>query len=164
MKQVKEDILNFIEKHYSELKVTLHINTKDNPEKGNLYLTAIGSSIESGDEGLVGRGNRINGLITPCRPMAIEGACGKNPVYHVGKLYNIVAQKIANKLYELTNDNVEVYIISQNGRALKNPWKVIVVLNKNKISSKDVKTIVNDKLQKIPEIKYSLLKGKITLY
>jgi S-adenosylmethionine synthetase len=163
LEHARENVLDFVKKLGFGLKVALHVNTKDNPERGNLYLTAIGSSIESGDEGLVGRGNRINGLITPCRPMAIEGACGKNPVYHVGKLYNIVAQEIAKKLYELTNTEVEVYVISQNGRALQDPWKVIVALKKNKINPKDIRTVIADELQRIPKIKYLLLKGKIPL-
>jgi S-adenosylmethionine synthetase len=68
---------------------------RDIPDRDELYLTYTGSSIESGDEGVVGRGNRVTGLITPLRPMNIEGASGKNPVYHVGKLYNLAAQRIA---------------------------------------------------------------------
>ncbi|MFH7873110.1 MAG: methionine adenosyltransferase, partial [Candidatus Aenigmatarchaeota archaeon] len=164
LQHVRDDILDFIKKFNLSFKISLHINTKDNLKKGNLYLTAIGSSIESGDEGLVGRGNRINGLITPCRPMAIEGACGKNPVYHVGKLYNLVAQKIANKLYILTNKNVEVYLISQNGRALQDPWKVIVVLEGAKINYKEIKTTIDSELQNISKLKYLFIRGKISLY
>ena len=78
-------------------KIKLHINTRDNYENSELYLTAIGSSIESGDEGLVGRGNRINGVISPMRRMSMEGACGKNPVYHIGKIYYVAAQEISKK-------------------------------------------------------------------
>ena len=50
------------------------------PQLGAHYLTAIGSSIKNGDEGLVGRGNRIQGLISPTRLMSIEGTAGKNPI------------------------------------------------------------------------------------
>jgi S-adenosylmethionine synthetase len=53
-------------------KFFYHINTRDDYEACELYLTAIGSSIESGDEGLVGRGNRINGVISPMKPMSME--------------------------------------------------------------------------------------------
>ena len=69
----------------------MSINTRDDAARQELYLTAIGSSIESGDEGVVGRGNRANGLISMLRPMSVEGVSGKNPVYHVGKLYNLAA-------------------------------------------------------------------------
>ncbi|MHA1487030.1 MAG: methionine adenosyltransferase, partial [Promethearchaeota archaeon] len=58
-------------------------------KKKILYLTITGTSAEAGDDGEVGRGNRSNGLITPCRPMSLEAVCGKNPINHVGKLYNV---------------------------------------------------------------------------
>lgn len=46
---------------------------------GRPYLTALGSVADTGDVGVVGRGNRVNGLITPMRPMSIEAPAGKNP-------------------------------------------------------------------------------------
>ncbi|HUI38467.1 MAG TPA: methionine adenosyltransferase, partial [Thermoplasmata archaeon] len=47
--------------------VAIDINTADDPELGRFYLTVTGLSMEAGDDGSVGRGNRANGLITPCR-------------------------------------------------------------------------------------------------
>lgn len=44
---------------------------------------------------VTGRGNRVNGFVTPCRPMSLEAAAGKNPVTHIGKIYNVLAQRIA---------------------------------------------------------------------
>src|SRR5678816_4896815 len=60
--------------------------------------TVTGSSAEAGDDGEVGRGNRVSGLITPYRPMTMEAAAGKNPVSHVGKLYHVIANRIASRL------------------------------------------------------------------
>lgn len=80
-------------------QASFRLNARDIVERDELYLTFTGSSIESGDEGLVGRGNRVNGLITPLRAMNLEGANGKNPVYHVGKLYNVAARLIAQRLH-----------------------------------------------------------------
>jgi S-adenosylmethionine synthetase len=74
------------------------VNTADCPSGNTLYLTVTGTSAEAGDDGQVGRGNRVNGLITPCRPMSLEAAAGKNPVTHVGKIYNVLAREIAEKL------------------------------------------------------------------
>jgi len=71
------------------------VNTGDDPGSGAIYLTVTGTSAEAGDDGQVGRGNRVNGLITPCRPMSLEAAAGKNPVSHVGKIYNVLAQRIS---------------------------------------------------------------------
>lgn len=169
LEQVKVDILKFIEKIDSTLKVNLYIDTisgrkHDDKERDHLYLTAIGSSIESGDEGLVGRGNRINGLITPCRPMVMEASCGKNPVYHAGKLYSITAERISEKLYDLTGSNVEVYVVSQKGRALQDPWKIIVALEKIPKNSKKLTDAILRELDIIPRYKHMLLNGKINLF
>ena len=65
------------------------VNAADDPSAGAIYLTVTGTSAEAGDDGQVGRGNRVNGLITPGRPMSLEAATGKNPVTHVGKIYNV---------------------------------------------------------------------------
>jgi len=74
------------------------VNTADGTTPDSLYLTVTGTSAEAGDDGQVGRGNRANGLITPFRPMSLEAIAGKNPVTHVGKLYNVVAGRIARAL------------------------------------------------------------------
>ena len=100
LERSRQDIETIIKRMAPHLKFFININTRDDFDTLELYLTATGSAIESGDEGLVGRGNRINGLITPCRPMCIEGVCGKNPVYHTGKIYNLVAKAIAERLYK----------------------------------------------------------------
>jgi S-adenosylmethionine synthetase len=76
----------------------VRINAADCPHANTVYLTVTGTSAEAGDDGQVGRGNRVNGLITPCRPMSLEAAAGKNPVTHVGKIYNVLAREIAETL------------------------------------------------------------------
>ena len=65
--------------------VELYLNTRDNEETDDFYLTLFGSALESGDEGAVGRGNRVNGVIPFTQRVTLEAACGKNPVYHVGR-------------------------------------------------------------------------------
>ncbi len=101
-----------IEKIITQKKIRnseLHVNTRDNYKLRELYLTAIGSSIESGDEGLAGRGNRVNKLISPTRPMSMEGACGKNPVNHIGKIYYVAAFDLAHKIHTRFGIENEVY-------------------------------------------------------
>jgi S-adenosylmethionine synthetase len=82
----------------TELEFEAMVNAADGETPDSLYLTVTGTSAEAGDDGQVGRGNRINGLITPYRPMSLEAAAGKNPVSHVGKLYNVVASRLAARL------------------------------------------------------------------
>jgi S-adenosylmethionine synthetase len=79
-------------------EVTVDVNTADDPDRNSVYITVTGTSAEAGDDGEAGRGNRANGLITPYRPMTLESVAGKNPVNHVGKLYPIAAQRIADAL------------------------------------------------------------------
>lgn len=112
-----------------DVPARFRINLRDIPARDELYLTYTGSSIESGDEGVVGRGNRVSGLITPFRPMNIEGASGKNPVYHVGKLYNVAAHRLAAALAEMTGGYAEVHLISATGQRLDRPWRVHIRLS-----------------------------------
>jgi S-adenosylmethionine synthetase len=74
------------------------VNAADAADGSSLYLTVTSTSAEAGDDGQVGRGNRVNGLITPGRPMSLEAAAGKNPVSHVGKIYNVLARNIAEAI------------------------------------------------------------------
>ncbi|MGQ9468690.1 MAG: methionine adenosyltransferase [Nitrososphaerales archaeon] len=161
---IKSLIKEYLYDIYPDNDVELFINTRDDYEKQDIYLTAIGSSIESGDEGLVGRGNRINGLMTPLRPMSIEGICGKNPVYYVGKIYNIVAFNIANSLYKETNQPNEVFLVGQNGRDLLSPWKSIVKIYESQPNEELISSIIEKKLEEIPKITQRLLRKEIKLY
>jgi len=87
-------------------------------ESGHPYLTLCGSSIECGDDGQVGRGNRYNGLITPCRPMTIEAYHGKNNKNHVGKLYQKIAFERAKEIYKQTGKYTEVILVSKIGKPI----------------------------------------------
>jgi len=82
----------------SRAPVEITVNAADGDTEDSIYLTVTGTSAEAGDDGEVGRGNRVNGLITPCRPMSMEAAAGKNPISHVGKLYHLAAGRIAREL------------------------------------------------------------------
>ncbi|MDQ0750188.1 S-adenosylmethionine synthetase [Streptomyces africanus] len=139
------------------------LNARDVPEKDELYLTYTGSSIESGDEGVVGRGNRVNGLITPLRPMNLEGANGKNPVYHVGKLYNIAAQRLAERLHEATGEHAEVHLVSATGQRLDQPWRVLVRLASPDVEVDKVQALVEEALSEFPALTDELVSDGIVL-
>jgi S-adenosylmethionine synthetase len=108
--------------------VAVEVNTADGNTADSIYLTVTGTSAEAGDDGQVGRGNRVNGLITPYRPMSIEAAAGKNPVTHVGKLYNVLAQRIAASIVRENAGVEEVYcsLLSQIGRPINEPQLIDV--------------------------------------
>ncbi|KRT56565.1 methionine adenosyltransferase [endosymbiont of Ridgeia piscesae] len=160
-----------------EAKLTTHkqvmvtINAADDIATKSIYLTVTGTSAESGDDGEVGRGNRVNGLITPYRPMNMEAAAGKNPVTHVGKLYNIVAQQIADSLVQELDEIEEAYcyLVSQIGSPINEPK--IVDLRLQLRSDADIEgqrssiaEIVHDKLTNISLIQQMLTDRSIHVY
>jgi S-adenosylmethionine synthetase len=140
-----------------DVPVRFRINTRDILSQDELYLTYTGSSIESGDEGVVGRGNRVTGLITPLRPMNIEGASGKNPVYHVGKLYNLAAHRLAARLSETTGGYAEVHLVSATGQRLDRPWRVLIRLAAIEPSLDKVHAMIRETLNGFPALTDEIL-------
>ena len=110
--------------------VVVSVNAADDPEANSVYLTVTGTSGEAGDDGEVGRGNRANGLITPYRPMNMEAAAGKNPVTHVGKIYNVVARLMAERIVNEIAVVQEAYcfLVSRIGQPVHEPQRVEVKL------------------------------------
>ena len=129
-----------------------------------MYLTVTGSSIESGDEGLVGRGNRINGIISPTRLMSMEGACGKNPVYHIGKIYYVTANEISKKIYNKFNIKNEVVLISQSGRDLLDPWVVCVSVPTDFNNIASIENYVKEEISQIPEYTKQLIEQQLQVF
>lgn len=145
------------------IDTTIRLNTRDVPERDELYLTYTGSSIESGDEGVVGRGNRVNGLITPLIPMNLEGANGKNPVYHVGKLYNLAAVRLAQRIHEETGDHAEVHMMSVTGQRLDQPGRVLVRLATAEPQLDKVQALVAETLESFPALTEELVHEGVLL-
>ncbi|MGF1465769.1 MAG: methionine adenosyltransferase [Sandaracinaceae bacterium] len=103
--------------------LAVDLNAADDPDRGSIYLTVTGTSAEAGDDGEAGRGNRENGLITPFRPMTLESVAGKNPVSHVGKIYNVVARRLAERLVAERSEvaAAECHLVSTIGRPVREP-------------------------------------------
>jgi S-adenosylmethionine synthetase len=129
--------------------VRVHYNTLDVKGRGigGVYLSLLGTSAEDADSGQVGRGNRVNGLISMNRPMGTEAASGKNPVSHVGKIYNVLAHKMAQEIYETSEGVKEVYVLllSTIGTPIDRPKMASaqILLERGK-KIKDVATNVQD--------------------
>lgn len=147
------------------------VNGSDDPDAGSVYLTVTGLSAEAGDDGQVGRGNRVNGLITPHRPMSLEAAAGKNPVSHVGKLYNLTAHAAARALVEELPSvrHAQVFFVSCIGRPIDRPdlAQVRVVLRdpaELPALSAKIGEVVSSALAGLPELLPRLLRGDIRVY
>lgn len=110
---VQKDIMRFVDGFKGFKGMEVHFNTLDKEGRGlgGIYLSLLGTSAEDADSGQVGRGNRVNGLISLNRPLGTEAAAGKNPVSHVGKIYNVFAHKIAKEIYEKIEGIKEVYVL-----------------------------------------------------
>lgn len=125
--EVLADVRAFVQREVGDAfaRVQVDLNTLDVPGRGEggMYLTVLGTSAEGADCGEVGRGNRVNGVIALNRPMGTEAAAGKNPVAHVGKIYNILSHQIAAAIYREVEGVEEVYVwlCSQIGRPIDDP-------------------------------------------
>lgn len=153
-------------------KVTVHVNTADQAKRGDYYLTLTGTSAEMGDDGAVGRGNRVNGLITPFRTASLEAAAGKNPVSHVGKIYNVMSLLIAQDIVAKVPAarDVSVYILSQIGQPLDQPLMATATVHPKSGSltpslRADVEAIIDEHLQHDPaRIREKLKTGELKMY
>jgi S-adenosylmethionine synthetase len=139
-------------------EVSVEINMADDPGRGSVYITVTGTSAEAGDDGQAGRGNRANGLITPYRPMTLESAAGKNPVSHVGKLYQIAAQRIAEALTSEISAirAAECVLVSRIGHPIDDPQMADVRLELTNDSrpetyALEVERIVSRVLGELPQ-------------
>ncbi len=125
--KIENSILDLSAKLVPNKKVNVGVNVGDDLDRGVMFLTITGTSAENGDDGIVGRGNRTSGLITPThsRPQSLEAAAGKNPINHVGKIYSIMAQLISKEIFKRAGgDAIEVYVRlqSQIGHPINKPW------------------------------------------
>lgn len=170
--EVREKVLDLAAKLVPDYDVNVYINTGDTPEKGIFYLTYTGTSSEHGDDGMTGRGNRVNGLITPLRPMSLEATAGKNPVSHVGKIYNVAAMIAANKIADAVSDAEEVYVklLSQIGRPIDEPLAASVMVNPGEgkelsaSEKEEIRGIIEEIIGNITRITDIILNGETILF
>jgi S-adenosylmethionine synthetase len=167
-----QEIVNFVEKKSYFDKVIVGLNTLDIKGRGidGVYVTVLGTSAEAGDSGQVGRGNRTNGIIPLNRPYCSEAAAGKNPVSHVGKIYNTLTHKIAGEVYKNVSGLEEVYIwlLSQIGNPIDQPAIAaaqVVMKGPNSFDSvkKEIEEVVNCELENISKFTMDLARGKIPI-
>ncbi len=168
--EVEEDVNRFVRSRVKFDTANVNINTLDKKGRGmdGIYLTVLGTSADDGDGGQVGRGNRPTGVIPLNRPTCSEAAAGKNPVSHVGKIYNLLTYEIANRVYEKVPGIKEVYVwlLSQIGRPINEPKVagVELILDKGvefKPTSKLASEIVRAELNSINDFTDRLTQGKI---
>jgi S-adenosylmethionine synthetase len=170
--EIKEKVLDVASKIAPNYDVRVYVNSGDIPEEEVFYITVTGTSAEHGDDGATGRGNRVNGLITPMRPMSLEAAAGKNPVNHIGKIYNVVATELAQLIYTKVPNVREVYVrlLGQIGRPIDDPLIADVSLLMERgvsVSSNvraEIASLVDEYLSKLPQLTERFLVGAVQLF
>ena len=153
------------------LDIDAVINPADDLDHGEVYLTVTGTSAEAGDDGEVGRGNRVGGLITPYRVMTLEAAAGKNPVSHVGKLYHLVSERIASSVTtELHGiEDATCVMVSEIGRPVDDPQVIDIGLVAQdaqlpRTVRAAVEEIARSQLGRMNTLRDELLAELLTLY
>ena len=152
----------------TDLEISVAINTAD--AEDSVYLTVTGTSAEGGDDGQVGRGNRVNGLITPLRPMTLEAAAGKNPISHVGKLYNVVAQQIAEDLVHSLPEVEEAHVllVSEIGKPITEPQLCQTWVSVSQVSLRvltpEIRRIVARHLESLPQLYRLILEDQVRVF
>jgi S-adenosylmethionine synthetase len=171
----KEEILERLKEldmNNSFKNVNFSINTLDKTGRGidGIYLTVTGTSADGADSGQVGRGNRVNGLISLNRPAGSEAAAGKNPVSHVGKIYNVLSFKIANEIFARISGLKEVYVwmLSQIGQSIDEPKIVaaqVVPGDQTSIEKikREIAEVVDSELSNLNQFVNDLAKGKYSI-
>ncbi|MBI5286423.1 MAG: S-adenosylmethionine synthetase, partial [Deltaproteobacteria bacterium] len=164
LKEVQNLSLTF---PFEEVKVCYNTLDKEGLGLGGVYLSLLGTSAEDADSGQVGRGNRVNGVISLNRPMGTEAAAGKNPVSHVGKIYTILAHELAKEAYYKVEGITEVYIwlLSQIGMPVDRPQLASAqLILKEGVdphrTAKVVEAIIEDGLSRIGEFCKELAEGR----
>jgi S-adenosylmethionine synthetase len=168
--RVREAVTDLAGSH-TDRSVAVAVNTADDHEDGAIYLTTTGTSAEQGDDGSVGRGNRANGLITPNRPMSMEATSGKNPVNHIGKIYNLLSTRIAESVVEEVGGIREfrVRLLSQIGRPIDQPHVAdAFVVTENDVALADIEAdigaIVDRELADVADVTRSVIEGELRTF
>jgi S-adenosylmethionine synthetase len=170
-KGVRDSIQAYSGKFAPGRKMAIEVNTADDDAAGEVYLTMTGTSAECGDDGSVGRGNRITGLITPFRTASLEAAAGKNPISHVGKIYNVLAfvaaQEIIREVPEV--QEASVYVLSQIGHPLDLPLIATATIKPHnggltKELEEKIRKVLDRRLERVHELRIMMAEQKIKLY
>jgi len=173
-KQAVEDVRAYVAElatDYTDRDVSVHVNTADDYDEESIYLTVTGTSAAQGDDGSVGRGNRANGLITPNRPMSMEATSGKNPVNHIGKIYNLLSTEIAQSVVAEVDGirQIQIRLLSQIGSPIDQPHVAdAMVVTEDGVAVGDiedeVRAAMDAELADVTEVTRKVIAGELSTF
>lgn len=166
-----QELIAIEARKHTNRPVSVHVNTADDLDSGSVFLTVTGTSAEMGDDGSVGRGNRCNGLITPNRPMSMEATSGKNPINHIGKIYNVLSTQLARECVSKVEGIEECYIrlLSQIGKPIDHPLVASVqIIPKPGMNTKqgfrEIEGIIDEGLAQVTCVTERVITGEIKTF
>ena len=172
--EILADVQAWVDKRSTFDKVNVYINTLDVEGRGvdGIFLTVLGTCADGADSGQVGRGNKVNGVISLNRPIGTEAAAGKNPVSHVGKIYNALTHQIARKICDQVPEVAEtcVWLLSQIGMPIDQPAIAAAQVVMNNGASLDsriqgrITEVIDAELANIEAFCEKLTYGKISVW
>ncbi len=170
-KDVLKEQVATVANRFTNRMVVVDVNTADDIDTGSVFLTVTGTSAEMGDDGSVGRGNRCNGLITPNRPMSMEATSGKNPINHIGKIYNILSTELAMRCAREVEGIEEIYIrlLSQIGKPIDQPLvaSIQILMEPDfrlQDMSRDIESIIDAGLADITCMTEKIIRGEVRTF
>lgn len=137
----------------NKFKVNILLNAQDfglltkTRERNSYYFSYSGSALDYGEEGVVGRGNRARGIKSCLRPNSTDAIHGKNPSFHVGKVYTYFADQISKSIAEEIKCECTIILGTQNKRPINSPQKIFIYTT-NKENQKKIAEIVERELSK----------------
>ena len=171
---IKEEMADYVTDlalKRTERNVLTRINAADNCDCSSVFLTVTGTSAEMGDDGSVGRGNRSNGLITPGRPMSMEATSGKNPINHIGKIYNLLSTQMARDVVKAVPEvqDVHIRLLSQIGMPIDQPLvasaQIIPEDGANfSLVKAETESVIDDWLSNVTKITDMVIKGELDTF
>ena len=152
---VTDEIKKVLSGRFRSVKVD--VNPDDRFDLESVYLTVTGSSIEGGDCGMTGRGNRGGGVIVPFGAMTLEAEAGKPLGNHPARVMKPVTQAIADAVAQMDGiSRAEVALIAQVGIDLRRPAAVMVrVFGKRPPGKRAVATLVESQLRVLGMPRYN---------
>jgi S-adenosylmethionine synthetase len=167
---IREDLLARF-RGDSKLDLSVTLNRLDRQETGisGVYLSVLGTSAEDGDSGQVGRGNRVNGVIAFNRPGGSEAVAGKNPISHVGKIYNVSAYRLARRIHSAIPDiqQVTVWLCGRIGDPVDTPHLASVEIATGapvEALADDIRRLVREELKGLDRLADEVVSGSISLW
>lgn len=125
----------------SKYKFNVQINRSKNKDY-HMFLLIKGSCIECGEEGVVGRGNNSQGLISSFRQHTMEAPCGKNERYHTGRVLSFLGNRATKRIYEECGVKSSFFSLAQNKDYLLKPVLMYLSVDRE---------VDHDKIRKIIE-------------